>query len=31
DVVSSVELRSIDPFVIAFRALVNRNIRSFYL
>ncbi|CAF1454098.1 unnamed protein product [Rotaria sp. Silwood1] len=31
DVVSSVALRSIDPFVVAFRALVNRNIRCFYL
>ncbi|CAF5016406.1 unnamed protein product, partial [Rotaria sp. Silwood1] len=31
DVVSSVELRSIDPFVVAFQALVNRNVRCFYL
>ncbi|CAF5161726.1 unnamed protein product, partial [Rotaria sp. Silwood1] len=31
DVVSSVALRSIDPFVVAFRALANRNVRCFYL
>ncbi|CAF5083336.1 unnamed protein product, partial [Rotaria sp. Silwood1] len=30
-VVSSAALRSIDPFVIAFRALGNRNVRCFYL
>ncbi|CAF5144237.1 unnamed protein product, partial [Rotaria sp. Silwood1] len=31
DVVSSVALRSIDPFVVAFRAIVNRNVGCFYL
>ncbi|CAF5069791.1 unnamed protein product, partial [Rotaria sp. Silwood1] len=31
DAVLSVELRPIDPLVIAFRALVNRNVRCFYL
>ncbi|CAF2516044.1 unnamed protein product [Rotaria sp. Silwood2] len=31
DVVSSVALRPIDLFVVAFRALVNRNVRYFYL
>ncbi|CAF1155837.1 unnamed protein product [Rotaria sordida] len=29
DVVSSFELRSIDPFIVAFRASTNRNVSLF--
>ncbi|CAF5170570.1 unnamed protein product, partial [Rotaria sp. Silwood1] len=31
DVVSSGELRPIDSFIVAFRALVNRKVPCFYL